>query len=294
MKQISMISLVTLLLFAFSCNNKEVKTASSDSVLSENSSVSDTVGSTAEEEIDSLLHQEEMKEEKKEEKKEETPEDSTTYDSNYRYENTYIYISKPKMRLYILNKNDSVLFSCGIACGIRKGDKTSKGDYRTPEGHFRVVGIYESTNWVHKTRTGRKVKGCYGPYFLSLATGRFSGIGIHGTNAPHSIGKRASEGCIRVNTKNIIHIKEHYAYAGMPVVVSGEREYLPNFSGLGEESRDLNLQKHPEVDKKDTVSTGKDSIKSTSADSARHTEIKVSDKHESEPVKTEKGDSIAE
>lgn len=154
-----------------------------------------------------------------------------------RAEGTYIYISKPKMRLYVVNRKDSVLFSCGIACGAKKGNKEEHGDYRTPEGRFRVVGIYESTDWIHKTRDGRKVKGCYGPYFLSLATGKFAGIGIHGTNAPRSIGRRASEGCIRVNTNHIIYLKQNYAYCGMRVIISGETERLPEFIGLGAEDR---------------------------------------------------------
>lgn len=161
--------------------------------------------------------------------------DSTDMDRNYKYDGTYIYVSKSKMRLYVLTKNDSVLFSCGIACGIRKGDKEAYGDYRTPEGHFRISGIFDATDWIHKTKDGRKVKGCYGPTFLRLATGRFSGIGIHGTNAPGSIGRRASEGCIRVNSKNIIALRDYYAYEGMPVIVGPERERIPKFLGLGEE-----------------------------------------------------------
>lgn len=163
--------------------------------------------------------------------------DSTDLNRNYRYDDTYMYISKSKMRLYVLNKEDSVLFSCGIACGLRRGDKKEKGDYRTPEGHFRISGMFESTDWIHRTRDGRDVKGCYGPYFLRLATGRFAGIGIHGTNAPRSIGRRASEGCIRVNSKNIVALHDTYAYEGMPVIVSGEYERLPDFAGLGKEER---------------------------------------------------------
>lgn len=159
----------------------------------------------------------------------------------------YIYISKPKMRLYVLNKRDSVLFSCGIACGIKRGNKQEIGDYRTPEGVFKIVGIYESTEWIHKTRDGRKVKGCYGPYYLSLLTPNFNGIGIHGTNAPRSIGKRASEGCIRVKTENIITLKEKYAYGGMMVIVSGENERLPFMNGP------TNRDVLPE--KRDTVQT---------------------------------------
>lgn len=161
--------------------------------------------------------------------------------------NNYIYISKPKMRLYVLDKKDSVLFSCGIACGARRGDKTGKGDFRTPEGEFRICGIYNSTDWIHKTPDGRKVKGCYGPIFLSLATPKFTGIGIHGTNAPRSIGKRASEGCIRVNSNNILIIKEKYAFGGMQVIVSGEHERLP-FKDVSDKTDALSAENNTKPD----------------------------------------------
>lgn len=144
----------------------------------------------------------------------------------------HIYISKPKMHLFVLDSRDSVVYSCGIACGLRKGNKSGRGDYRTPEGDFSINGMFNSTDWIHHTRDGRSVKGCYGPRFLRLATGRFSGIGIHGTNAPGSIGHRASEGCIRVNSANIMTIFDKYAYNGMPVVVSSEDAALPNFKGM--------------------------------------------------------------
>ncbi len=143
-----------------------------------------------------------------------------------------IYVSKTTMRLYVVNESDSVIYTCGIACGIRRGNKTEKGDYKTPEGKFHISGIFNSTDWIHHTRDGRDVKGCYGPHFLRLATGRLGGIGIHGTNAPGSIGKRASEGCIRVNSANIVTLYEQYAYNGMPVEVSAEGEPLPPFKGL--------------------------------------------------------------
>lgn len=162
----------------------------------------------------------------------ELPPDSTDLLRDYAYEGNYIYISKPRMRLYVLTPADSVVYSCRIACGLRRGDKQEKGDYRTPEGHFRIAGMFESTEWIHRTRDGREVKGCYGPWFLRLRTGRFAGIGIHGTNAPRSIGRRASEGCIRVSTPDIIRLREEYAYEGMPVIVSGEYERMPDFHGL--------------------------------------------------------------
>lgn len=149
-----------------------------------------------------------------------------------KYQGLHIYVSKTTMHLYVLDKNDSVLFTCGIACGLRRGNKTAKGDYKTPEGNFHISGLFNSTDWVHKTKDGRSVKGCYGPHFLRLATGSLGGIGIHGTNSPGSIGKRASEGCIRVNSTNIITLYNNYAYNGMPVTVSTEGAPLPAFKGL--------------------------------------------------------------
>lgn len=152
-----------------------------------------------------------------------------------KYDGMHIYVSKSRMRLYVLDKTDSVLFTCGIACGIRRGNKQAKGDYRTPEGNFHISGIFNSTDWVHRTRDGRSVKGCYGPHFLRLATGRLGGIGIHGTNSPRSIGKRASEGCIRVLSENIVTIYKNYAYQGMPVTVGDENAPLPPFRGMAED-----------------------------------------------------------
>ena len=153
-----------------------------------------------------------------------------------KYDGMHIYVSKSHMRLYVLDKTDSVLFTCGIACGIRRGNKQAKGDYRTPEGNFHISGIFNSTDWVHRTRDGRSVKGCYGPHFLRLATGRLGGIGIHGTNSPRSIGKRASEGCIRVLSENIVTIYKNYAYQGMPVTVGDENAPLPQFRGMPQET----------------------------------------------------------
>lgn len=151
----------------------------------------------------------------------------TIAEEEVKYEGAHIYISKSKMKLYVLDENDSLLFSCGIACGARRGNKESKGDYRTPEGKFKISAMYDSADWIHYTKDGRGVKGCYGPHFLRLSTGRFGGIGIHGTNAPRSIGRRASEGCIRVLSENIVTLYDKYVYQGMPVEVAAENAPFP-------------------------------------------------------------------
>lgn len=209
-----------------------------------------------------------------------------------KYRGLHIYVSKTTMHLYVLDANDSVLFNCGIACGLRRGNKTAKGDYRTPEGQFHISGMFNSTDWVHRTRDGRAVKGCYGPHFLRLATGRLGGIGIHGTNSPRSIGKRASEGCIRVNSANIITLFNEYAYSGMPVEVSAEGAPLPAFKGLAapKKDEDESVRNEPVKHEKDSLHR-RGASHSGAADNteSRHEHHKSADenKHKQEEMQRE-------
>lgn len=145
-----------------------------------------------------------------------------------REKNNWLYLSKPELRLYVVTPDDSVLYTCRIACGAVKGHKQAEGDFRTPEGRFYISGIYNSTDWLHKTRDGRMVKGCYGPHFFSVNTRPWTGIGIHGTNQPGSIGTRASEGCIRVHSDNVVVLRK-YVFERMRVVVSAEDAETPAF-----------------------------------------------------------------
>lgn len=140
----------------------------------------------------------------------------------------WIFISKPELRLYVLTPTDSILYHCRIGCGLRRGQKEEEKDFRTPEGRFSISGIYNSTGWLHTTPDGREVAGCYGPYFFRLNTWPFTGIGIHGTNRPETVGTRCSEGCIRVRSDQV-EVLRRYVFAGMPVVVSAEDELTPPF-----------------------------------------------------------------
>ncbi|HOD39909.1 MAG TPA: L,D-transpeptidase, partial [Candidatus Wallbacteria bacterium] len=80
-------------------------------------------------------------------------------------------------------------------------DKKAKGDLRTPEGNFHIVSIHKSDKWLHEG------KFAYGPWFLRLKT-PWQGIGIHGTDEPESLGKKASEGCIRLHSDCITELKK--------------------------------------------------------------------------------------
>ena len=112
----------------------------------------------------------------------------------------YIVVSKKKMTLTVFNEKDSILLQTRISCGKNFGNKTRKGDKKTPEGTFKVSMIQESSSWTWDFKDGHgKIKGAYGPYFIRLKTPVTTMIGIHGTCYPELLGTRTSSGCIRVH-----------------------------------------------------------------------------------------------
>ncbi|MDE6242910.1 MAG: L,D-transpeptidase [Muribaculaceae bacterium] len=138
--------------------------------------------------------------------------------------NGFIIVDKETMKVALYDKYGRERLKYGIACGKNFGNKRSKGDSRTPEGFFSVEGVYDSTDWLFTDDNGRtsKVKGQFGPRFIRLRIPTTSQIGIHGTRAPWSIGKRCSHGCIRVTNENIMELVKHVT-PGMPVIVSPSR-----------------------------------------------------------------------
>ena len=107
----------------------------------------------------------------------------------------------------------------GIAVGKNAGDKQKVGDMRTPEGTFPIVQIQNASGWTHNFRDGKgEIKGAYGPYFIRLGTPGWSGIGIHGTHEPNSIGTDVTEGCIRVNNNAIREMREMVKVGDMVVI----------------------------------------------------------------------------
>ena len=114
-----------------------------------------------------------------------------------------ITVDKPRCRVYVLNAFNDTLFSCGVCASRNRGQKRFADDCRTPEGTFKIHGVYNSTDWTYKDTDSK----CYGPFFIHLKTPRFYGIGLHGTNAPGSIPGRSSHGCIRLLNENIRIVK---------------------------------------------------------------------------------------
>lgn len=113
-------------------------------------------------------------------------------------------ISKEKMKLALIDYKGDTLFHAPIATGKAYGNKRRQGDMRTPEGIFQVADIQNSSKWIHDFGDGKgNIAGAYGNHFIRLSVPGHKGIGIHGTHAPESIGKRETEGCIRLKNEDL-------------------------------------------------------------------------------------------
>jgi len=134
---------------------------------------------------------------------------------------TFLIVDKATMKVYLYDKYGNLMKNYGIACARNYGTKHSKGDSRTPEGCFEASGIYDSTDWLYTDDEGvtSDVKGVYGPRFIRLRIPGIYSIGLHGTNAPWSIGGRRSHGCIRLHNDDITDLVS-YVEKGTPIIVS--------------------------------------------------------------------------
>lgn len=136
----------------------------------------------------------------------------------------YIIIQKSTRKLHFY-KDGILVKSYPVAVGKNPKDKTRENDMATPEGHYHIRSIHDSITWRYTSPITGSVSGpgVYGPWFLAVNTlnGSFSGeswtgIGIHGTSSPSSIGKYVSHGCIRLYSKDVTELKEEVAWLSDP------------------------------------------------------------------------------
>lgn len=134
----------------------------------------------------------------------------------------YITVLKSSFQLN-LYKDGKLRKSYPVGIGKKAGDKTRAGDNTTPEGWFNVKLIKPSKDWTYDFHDGKgQTPGAYGPWFISLNTNRtqtfsgegWTGIGIHGTHDPGSIGKLVSAGCIRMKNEDVDELKREISQAG--------------------------------------------------------------------------------
>ncbi|GEN33332.1 MULTISPECIES: L,D-transpeptidase [Aneurinibacillus] len=108
----------------------------------------------------------------------------------------FIEINKSTNRLTIF-LNDIPVYVFPVATGKNKS--------LTPEGEFTIVTRIEKPWYLPKNVPGGSPKNPLGTRWLGLnvpGTGGYK-YGIHGTNNPASIGHHVSQGCIRMQNKDI-------------------------------------------------------------------------------------------
>lgn len=133
-----------------------------------------------------------------------------------------LWVCSKKYHLLLgIDRPDGVVFMISsVAVGRNTGQKKKVGDMRTPEGKFKISMIQDASWWkpYEDQQTGEKIG--YGPFFLRLDTGKWKGIGIHGTDEAHieEIGTNASHGCLRLKNNDLVRLVD-YSMVGQEVVI---------------------------------------------------------------------------
>ncbi|MDK2958322.1 MAG: hypothetical protein PWP47_366 [Synergistaceae bacterium] len=131
----------------------------------------------------------------------------------------WLHVVKSSYRMY-LYRGRKVERLFDVAVGADEGQKQRVGDNRTPTGVFTVQQIQRSSSWTCDFGDGNgPTPGAYGPWFIRLKTPGWSGIGIHGTHDPNSIGTMITQGCIRMRNHELEELKK-MVFVGMKVVIS--------------------------------------------------------------------------
>ncbi len=90
----------------------------------------------------------------------------------------------------------------------------------SPSGEFQIVNRIPNPTWYAPGKiVGPGKENPLGTRWMGLSA---KGFGIHGTNAPRSIGKAASHGCIRMRQRDLEELFE-LVDVGVPVELHGER-----------------------------------------------------------------------
>ncbi len=121
-----------------------------------------------------------------------------------------IVVSIPDRKL-ILMSGDRALKIYEVAVG--------KASTPSPEGEFRIINRIPNPAWYSPGKVVAPGKGNpLGTRWMGLSA---KGYGIHGTNAPKSIGKAASHGCIRMRAADLEELFDLVSI-GVVVEIHGE------------------------------------------------------------------------
>ncbi len=118
----------------------------------------------------------------------------------------WVLVNKQQLRLSLI-KGTEVQKSWYVSIGKGKGtEKTSRMDLITPAGTYTIYRVVEDASklvfdpkWFEED--GEPQEGVYGSKLISFHN-KWQ-IAVHGTNAPWSIGRRATHGCVRMRNPDI-------------------------------------------------------------------------------------------
>lgn len=163
--------------------------------------------------------------------------------------NKIIIIDKHTQKLTIYDAFYGSIKTFDVSTGENPGNKLLRGDLKTPEGMFPVIGIEDAADWTYDFKDGKgPVTGAYGPHFLRLkvdsqnifhnvnsdfnftSDDEFLGIGIHGTHLNDLIGKRASHGCIRLKNEDLEELKKYITTGSFVLIHPGDDDFHENKS----------------------------------------------------------------
>jgi hypothetical protein len=162
-------------------------------------------------------------------------------------ENYMIIISKEDQTLTVYHPIRETIKSYKVSTGENPGNKIMKGDLKTPEGIFPVIGIEDASSWTYDFKDGMgPIVGAYGPLFIRLqinnknifpnvnikfkftSENKFLGIGIHGTNLNELIGRRASHGCIRLKNEDLVDLRKYIEPGTLVAIIPGKIDEKEN------------------------------------------------------------------
>ena len=122
-----------------------------------------------------------------------------------------IVISLPDRKLALV-EGDGIVRVYDVAVG--------KHSTPSPQGQFRIVTRIPHPTWYGPEQV--VPPGAANPLGTRWIGLSVKGYGIHGTNAPKSIGKAASHGCIRMRNRDVEELFDLVSDGG-PVELHGER-----------------------------------------------------------------------
>ena len=128
-----------------------------------------------------------------------------SFDSEFLTKAYKIIIDCNETHLYLF-QGEELIKSYSVAVGNSDAGKS------TPAGHYRIASKLKDPILVW--RSGKVIppndpRNSYGSRWIGLvdiATGKYRGCGIQGTNVEGSIGRKITVGCVRMNNKDIIEL----------------------------------------------------------------------------------------